>query len=78
MQAGKQVRHAKVQGKQSAKIKREKNKRKPESSIPSRVAAVMIPKFGSSMHDAKAHVHQSELGSLLAVGPEEGYSTQKR
>ena len=39
--------------------------------------AVVIPKFGSSMHDAKARMHRSELGSLLAVGPEEGYSTQK-
>ena len=30
------------------------------------------------MHDARACVHRSELGSLLAVGPEEGCSTRKR
>ena len=40
--------------------------------------SVTIPKFGSSMHDAKARVHRLELGSLLAVGPEEEYTTRKR
>ena len=38
---------------------------------------VVTLKFGSSMHDARAQVHRSELGSLLAVGPEEGNSTRK-
>ena len=77
-----QTRQAKAQGKQKRKGKQrckmqanESQKRKPESSVPSGVATVVIPKFRSSMHDAKARVHQSELGSLLVVGPEEGYST---
>ena len=66
-------------GTKQARCKRRarKPKQKLESSIPSRVATVVIPKFESSMHDARARVHRSELGSLLAVGPKEGYSTPK-
>ena len=45
--------------------------RKSESSIPSGVTIVVILKIGSSMHDAKAHVHRSEVGSLYAGESEE-------
>ena len=38
---------------------------------------VVILKFGSSMHDAKARVHRLEVGSLLVVGSKEGNSTRK-
>ena len=51
--AGKSTRQAKVQN----ASERRKPKRKSESRIPSRVATVVIPKFGSSMQDAKARVH---------------------
>ena len=48
-----------------------------ESSIPSGVATVEIPVFGSSMHDAKARVHRLESGSLLATLSEKEDLTQK-
>ena len=49
----------------------------PESSIPSRVATVVIPVFGSSLHDAKAVMHRSESGSLLAGVSEKEDLTRK-
>ena len=39
--------------------------------------SVVIPMFGSFMHDAKAHVHRSKSGSLLAVVSEKEDLTRK-
>ena len=41
------------------------------------IIAVVIPMFGSSMHAAKARVHRSELGSLLAGVSEKEDLTRK-
>ena len=61
--ADRQARHAKAQGKQSAKSKRaRKPKRKPKSRILNGVTTVVTLKIGASMHDAKARVHQSKAG----------------
>ena len=65
-QANKQGRQ-KHKGKQKMQnVSKRKPKRKPECNLPNRVAIVVISVSGLSMHAAKARVHRSESGSLLA------------